>query len=540
MAIPGREIINVGVENQATGSDDLYTAFNKVENNFTTLFDSASPYTSILSGSGINIAASLSNTVTVINTGVTTITAGTGITVSSGNGNVIISVSGTGSGATVAGVTRVAVTSGTLNVTGSPIVSTGTIGVELPIFATTGTFAPGEYIAPTLTVDRYGRITKIASTTSVGTVSSVSMANGDGISISGGPITSTGEFLIKNTGVTRLTAGTGIALSGSTGAITIASVGAATGTVSRVDVVSGNANHITITGSPVTSSGTITVDLPDNVNIVGNLTANKLFSNSIFTATGNVTGGNILTGGIVNATGNVLGGNISTGGALVVTGNATIGNISVGLVTGNITGNLNGKIGLITPDTANFVSVNVSTTLNVATTLNVTGNVTGGNISTDGRITATGNISSSANISGGNVISGGIIYASGNVSGGNITVTGTINAKTTYSNVSAPGLVSGFDVTSSNFMGTAGNFQAGNIVAVGGIQTYGLVYAQSAFYTPLSSLVAPTGVLIIKTTLPTGGVLQAGVDDGTISIDSGNNKLGVWYGGAWHYATLTA
>jgi hypothetical protein len=32
--IPGRQTINVGIQNQASGSDDLYTAFTKVETNF--------------------------------------------------------------------------------------------------------------------------------------------------------------------------------------------------------------------------------------------------------------------------------------------------------------------------------------------------------------------------------------------------------------------------------------------------------------------------------------------------------------------------
>ena len=37
------EIINVGVENQATGSDSLYTAFNKTQNNFAILSNAFTP-----------------------------------------------------------------------------------------------------------------------------------------------------------------------------------------------------------------------------------------------------------------------------------------------------------------------------------------------------------------------------------------------------------------------------------------------------------------------------------------------------------------
>lgn len=57
-----------------------------------------------------------------------------------------------------------------------------------------------------------------------GTVTSVNMvASGNGVSVTGGPITTSGNFVITNTGVTRLTAGPGISLSGSNGAITISS-----------------------------------------------------------------------------------------------------------------------------------------------------------------------------------------------------------------------------------------------------------------------------------------------------------------------------
>ena len=38
MAIIGQQNINIGAENEAAGSDNLYQAFNKVQNNFTTLY----------------------------------------------------------------------------------------------------------------------------------------------------------------------------------------------------------------------------------------------------------------------------------------------------------------------------------------------------------------------------------------------------------------------------------------------------------------------------------------------------------------------
>ena len=72
MAISGIENINIGLQNQAAGSDSLYTAFNKSQNNFTTLFSCASPTTNFVAGNGVAVSYSNSNTyLTITNTGVT-------------------------------------------------------------------------------------------------------------------------------------------------------------------------------------------------------------------------------------------------------------------------------------------------------------------------------------------------------------------------------------------------------------------------------------------------------------------------------------
>ena len=34
MAISGLQVINIGLQNESTGSDSLYTAFNKTKDNF--------------------------------------------------------------------------------------------------------------------------------------------------------------------------------------------------------------------------------------------------------------------------------------------------------------------------------------------------------------------------------------------------------------------------------------------------------------------------------------------------------------------------
>lgn len=264
MAISGQENINIGVQNGAVGSDSLYAAFTKTQNNFSQLFSYASPYTTFIGSNGLDITAnSSSGTVTVTNTGVTDITAGTGITLNKANGNIIISASGNG----LVGVTSVGVTSSTLTVTESPIISSGNINVELP---DTGVYAD-TYISPTITIDRYGRITSAANTTSVGTVTNVEVAGGVGIEILGGPITDSGMITVTNTGVTSLSAGTGIVLSSSNGAVTIMTADPAP--IEAVTSVGILSNSLVVSDSPVTLIGNINVELPNNISLTGNLDA---------------------------------------------------------------------------------------------------------------------------------------------------------------------------------------------------------------------------------------------------------------------------
>jgi hypothetical protein len=291
MAISGQQAILVGLPNQVQGSDSLYTAFNKINQNFSTLFSNASP--ALVAGNGIQLTVNpINGTVNVINQGVRQIIAGTNITLSDANG--VVTISSTGSSGNV-GLTSVGLNSSTLTVTGSPLVTNGNLTVNLP----TSGVSPGTYPLAQITVDQYGRVTNAVPGSGTGTVTSVNVTAGAGIAVAGGPITTAGNIQVTNTGVTSLTAGTGINLTANTGAITISST--ATGTVTSVGITSSTLN---ITGTTITSTGSFGINLPNNITISGNINANNignisginldsnasniLFGNGVFAALGNV------------------------------------------------------------------------------------------------------------------------------------------------------------------------------------------------------------------------------------------------------------
>ena len=275
--IAGQQVINIGLPNESANSDSLYTAFNKTKTNFATLFSCVSPYTTFDNGEGISVDANTTtSTVTITNTGVTNIIAGTNIVIDQANGNVTISSTGGGGGGggTVTSVGVQTASASRLTVTpGTPVTSSGNFVLDL---ATTG-ITPGTYTYPTTTVDSYGRITSIANAASVGTVTSVGVTPGDGIQVTGSPVTTTGNMTITNTGVTRLNAGAGILLSGSNGNVTV-SASLTGGTVTSVGVQS---STLSVTGSPITTTGIINVNLPNTITLTGNVVGGNLASNGI-------------------------------------------------------------------------------------------------------------------------------------------------------------------------------------------------------------------------------------------------------------------
>lgn len=268
MAISGLQTINIGLPNESAGSDSLYTAFNKTQNNFATLAACASPYNTFVANTGITlIANAIQGSLNILNSGVTNITAGTGISINQANGNVTISSTGGGGGSgTVTSIGLAPISTNRLVVTNTPVVSSGIIAIDL---ATSGA-TPGTYTYPTVTVDQYGRVTTISAGSSVGTVTRVGAIAGDGIQVTGSPVTTSGDITILNTGVTRLTAGTGITLSSSNGNVTVTAA-TSSGTVTSVSVSS---SSLTVTNGTVTTTGVIGIELPSDIEVTGQLLLN--------------------------------------------------------------------------------------------------------------------------------------------------------------------------------------------------------------------------------------------------------------------------
>jgi len=97
--------------------------------------------------------------------------------------------------------------------------------------------------------------------TGTGTVTSVNLTAGTGISVSGGPITTSGSINVVNTAPDQVVALTGAGTTVVTGtypSFTITSTDSAVGTVTSVNA-SGGTTGLSFTGGPITTSGTLTL-----------------------------------------------------------------------------------------------------------------------------------------------------------------------------------------------------------------------------------------------------------------------------------------
>jgi hypothetical protein len=223
-----------------------------------------------------------------------------------------------------------------------------------------------------------------------------------------------------------------------------------TGVVSSPSILNGTSNVRLASGGNVSISvdGTSNVvvvtttgaNIAGTANIIGNANVGNLGTAGLIVATGNVTGGNLITGGTLSATGNANVGNLGTSGLIIATGNIAGANITTtGRVTatGNITGG-----NLVTTGVLSVTSNANVGNLGVTGLVRSTGNVTGGNLITGGTLSATGN----ANV--GNLGTSGLVVATGNITGGNLVSTG---------NLSISGNASAGNLTTVTVVATTGN-----------------------------------------------------------------------------------
>jgi hypothetical protein len=335
----------------------------------------------------------------------------------------------------------------------------------------------------------------ITGVSGLGTVTSVDLTAGTGISVAGGPITTSGSITVTNTApdqVVVLTAGTNVSITGTYPAFTINSTDQFAGTVTSV-ALSGGTTGLTVSGSPITTSGTIT--LAGTLAVANGGTGQTTFTNGQLLI-GNTTG-NTLTKATLTA-----GTNISiTNGAGAITINST--DQFVGTVTSVSVVSANGLAGTVATDTTT-----PAITLSTSVTGIVKGNgtalsaaVAGTDYVAPGAITTSGLTMATARLLGRTTASTGaaeeITVGSGlTLSAGTLTATGGGSGTVTSVDVSGgtTGLTfSGGPVTTSGTITMAGTLAVGN-GGTGTTTLTGVVVGNgtSAFTT----VTAPSGAIV--------------------------------------------
>jgi hypothetical protein len=168
-------------------------------------------------------------------------------------------------------------------------------------------------------IDQSNLVTSVNGQTgavSVGTVTSVAATAGTGITVTGSPITSSGTLTITNSAPDQTVALTGAgttSISGTYPNFTITSNDAYVGTVTSVGITAGTG--ITVSNSPITSSGSMTVGVSTKLANFVNLSGSGLIAQNGSGALNAVT----ITGGT---------------GISVAHGNGTSGNPTISLASG--------------------------------------------------------------------------------------------------------------------------------------------------------------------------------------------------------------
>ena len=550
--------------------------------------------TNISTGTGISANAS-TGSITLSNTGVTSIVAGTNVTINSATGSVQINSSNPGGTVTSVStnnqngvITSVAtatstpnITIGLGNITPTSVTSVmnGSLGLTTPNAVYTNNLR-----TTTLTGYLYGNSTNnVTASTSIpttalsGTITNSQLTNNSinivtGTGLSGGSNAQLGSTVtLTNTGVTNLVAGSNITVNANNGSVQISSSNPG-GTVTSVGLAA--PSGLTVTNTPVTSSGTLTLSTTLNGYVSGNgnngLTASTTILGSAIT--GNIAGNAANVTGVVAVINGGTGVTTSTGsGSNVLSNSPTLVTPNLGQPTyadltnatrlplsSGVTGILpvaNGGTGTATPATVAGTGISVSGSFPNQTITNagVTNLVAGSGVTlntNNGSVTinATGTGGTVTSVSGtgtvqgitltGNVTSSGSLTLGGSLSAINLAsqVTGTLNVASggtgtngltgyVYGNgtsaMTASTTIPTSALTSNSITITAGTgLSGGGTVALGGTTTLSNA--------GVTSVIAGTGVTVNSST---GSVtINATGTGGTVTNLSVTGNSGVLAG----------
>jgi len=190
------------------------------------------------------------------------------------------------------------------------------LGLYATKVALTDTAIARAATAQTNLIDTAADLRTIINTKGSGTVTSVGAVAGTGISIGGtSPITGSGTYTVVNTApdqTVSLTSGTGISATGTYPNFTITNTSPSSGgTVTSVGVTGGTG--ISVSGSPITSSGVVTVTATGSLTAGSGMSVGGSFPTYTVTNTAPSSGGTVtsisttapITGGPITSTGTI-------------------------------------------------------------------------------------------------------------------------------------------------------------------------------------------------------------------------------------------